>query len=101
MANKLKRPLSTMRFSGETWSPAREESVLSAAGDIGTIVARAVMGRKFLDIASGVTLLVVGMEWPALSCEGHLLLENPVTKERARKRCVYDSLSHNIRMYPA
>jgi hypothetical protein len=90
-----------MSFARETWSAAREESAASAAGDIGTIVARALMGRKFLDISSGVTLYVVGMEWPALSVEGHLLLENLQTRERARKRCVYDVLTHHIRMYPA
>lgn len=101
MPKKLKRPLSTMRFNNETWSAEREESAFDAAGDIGTIVSRAVMGRRFVDIASGVTLLVVGIQWPALSSEGHLVLENPVTRERSRKRCVYDGLTHKIKMFPA
>ena len=101
MPKKLKRPLSTMQFNHEPWSAAREEGAFSAAGDIGTIVSRAVMGRNFLDAQSGVSLLVVGMEWPALSCEGQLFLENPATKERARKRCVYDTLTHHIKMFPA
>lgn len=101
MSKKLKRPLSSMNFGHEKWSAAREEGAYDAAGDIGTIVSRAVMGRKFLDVVSGVALLVVGMEWPALSSEGHLLLENPLTKERARKRCVYDGMTHHIKMFPA
>ena len=101
MGKKLKRALSTMRFAGEGWSAEREENVLGAAGDVGTIVARAVMGRRCLDFTSGVSLVVVCIEWPARSSEGHLTLRNPATGEMGRRRCVYDVMTHNIKMYPA
>jgi hypothetical protein len=100
MAKRLKKSLSGMRFTGEPWSAAREEENRNAGGDVGRIVRRAVMGRSFMDFASGALLRVVGIEWPAFSAEGHLTLINPKNGEKARRRCVYDALTHKIKMYP-
>jgi hypothetical protein len=99
--SKLRKSLSGMQFTGEPWSAAREEENQNAGGDVGRIVCRAVMGRSFMDFASGATLRVVGIEWPALSCEGHLTLVDAQSGQKARRRCVYDPLAHKIRMYPA
>lgn len=99
MGKKLRKPLSTMRY-GESWSAEREEAVQTAQGDVGSIIHRAVFGRSFMDFASGVSLRVVGIEWPARSSEGFLTLAS-ASGERSRRRCVYDAISHNIRMYPA